>query len=1137
MKHHMLRATALAVACLSVPASGMAQAVSGTLLGTVNDSTGAVVANAQVTIKAVDTGQVQTFQTNESGNYLIPGLAPGRYTVTIEAQGFKRETHENIDLASNSSMRIDASLATGSVTEQITISTAPPVLQTDRADISTKLERQAVADLPLGTNRNFQSLLNLVPGTQPATFEHSQFFNAQGAIQTRANGIPRMGNLYQIEGIDDDERTGLLQIIIPPAEAIQSVDVSTNNFDAELGRAIGSVTNVTLRSGTNAFHGSAFEFLQNNVTNARSYFSTGPLGHLAYNYFGGSLGGPIIKDKLFIFGDYLRSTDREAYSTPFTAIPYEWSDPNNTGFIDLSAPLKGAVGQVYDPTTGNPDGSGRTPFAGNRIPINRINPVSLNLLRQMQSSIISKLGHPLVTNNLASPSNNYTVPLPFSKDTNSFDIKVDYTLTQKDHLSGRYSYQRVNLFQAPLFGSFLGGPAGGGGFQGTGVQSSYSTGVNLEHSFSSTLFTEARVGVAHLHNVSQPSNYGSNDATTAGIPGVNVADNPFTSGQVGITINGGFSNPLIGYSASIPWVRAESNIDMVNNWTKTLKNHSIKFGGDVRRVRDDLLQDQTFSPRGLYTFNDVQTSVPGATTNIANYVASFLLDVPSQVGRDLNTIVPAYRQTWIFAYITDKWQVNPRLTLDLGVRWEFYPPATPRVSGGFSNYDYANNQLLLAGLGNVPANLGIQTRYKYFAPRTGMSFRASDSTVVRAGFGMSYLPFPDNTYAYNFPVRSNNAFNPATTYGAAIDPTNGNRILTFQNGFPAPVPFAVPGNGIVAIPRTSLLNSQNYVIIPTNYFNPYVMSWNVALQQSLPFDLTLQLAYVGNHGVHMPVAQNINLPSTLGGGVASEPQNILYGRTASSTAQFLGFSSNYQSLQAQLNKRMSHGITFTTAFTWSKALNYQQSDDGGLLFFAQLRRNYALADFDRALNFEHSVTYELPAGKGHKYFASGVGKFALGGWKMSGILSIVSGNPFTPLANGGSLNTPGVQQTANLTGVYRRIGGHSPTGIAWFDATQFSQPTGNGVVGNTQRNQFRGPGFIQNNLSIFKSFPAFRESAFEVRFDAFQLSNTPQFANPQVGTFGNANYGQITSTVGSGQGSVNGVGGGRSLQASAKFSF
>ncbi len=456
MKHHMLWATALAVACISVPVSGMAQAVSGTLLGTVNDSTGAVVPNAQVTIKAVDTGQVQTFQTNESGNYLVPGLAPGRYTVTIEAQGFKRETHENIDLASNSSMRIDASLATGSVTEQITISTAPPVLQTDRADISTKLERQAVADLPLGTNRNFQSLLNLVPGTQPATFEHSQFFNAQGAIQTRANGIPRMGNLYQIEGIDDDERTGLLQIIIPPAEAIQSVDVSTNNFDAELGRAIGSVTNVTLRSGTNAFHGSAFEFLQNNVTNARSYFSTGPLGHLAYNYFGGSLGGPIIKDKLFIFGDYLRSTDREAYSTPFTAIPYEWSDPSNTGFIDLSAPLKNGVGQVYDPTSGNPDGTGRTPFAGNRIPINRINPVSLNLLRQMQQSIIAKQGHPLVTNNLASPSNNYTVPLPFSKDNNSFDIKVDYTLTQKDHLSGRYSYQRFNLFQAPLFGSFLG---------------------------------------------------------------------------------------------------------------------------------------------------------------------------------------------------------------------------------------------------------------------------------------------------------------------------------------------------------------------------------------------------------------------------------------------------------------------------------------------------------------------------------------------------------------------------------------------------------------------------------------------------------------------------------------------------------
>jgi hypothetical protein len=1113
-------------------------------LGTVTDSTGAAVVNAQITITATDTGQVQKVSTNESGNYLVPGLAPGNYTVVVEYAGFKRESHEHIELASNSSTRIDATLTPGAVNEQITISTAPPVLQTDRADISTKIERQAVADLPLGTNRNFQSLLNLVPGTTPATFQHSQFFNAQSALQTEANGVPRMGNLYQIEGIDDDERTGLLQILIPPAEAIQSVDVSTNNFDAELGRAIGAVTNVTLRSGTNAIHGSAFEFIQNNAVNARSYFTTAPLGHLAYNYFGGSLGGPIIKDKLFIFGDYLRTTDREAYQNTLTVVPTQFYTPvtvNGVQYVDLSAPAaaKGAavngvfpVGQVYDPATGNPNtGAGRTPFLNNLIPYSRLNPVSLAFLKGLPAPNQN-------TSNIASPSNNLSLKLPFSKNTNSFDIKVDYTVTQKDHLSGRYSYQSVSTYQAPAFGAFYGGPVGSG-FQGTGTQTAYSTGVNLEHSFSSRLFTEVRFGVAHLRNNAQPSDYGSNDATTIGVPGVNLAGNPFTAGQVGITLNGGFSNPLFGYSASVPWIRGESNIDAVNNWTLTLRNHALKFGADIRRVRDDLLQDQTFSPRGAYTFNDGQTSIAGGSTAVSNYVASFLLDTPSSAGRDLNTFFPAYRQTWLFTYVADKWQVSPKLTLDLGVRWEFYPAATPRVSAGFSNYDFASNTLRLAGVGNIPANFGLTTRYGYFAPRTGMSFRATDTTVVRAGFGMSYLPFPDNTYAYNYPVRANNSFNaPSTangTYATAVV-ADGVTPATFQAGFPAPVSIAIPSTGIINVSSNQTLNASNFTIIPTNYYNPYVMSWNVAVQQALPFDMTMQLAYVANHGVHMPVSQNINLPSFLGGGTASEPQNIQYGRTASSTVQFLGFSSNYESLQAQLNKRFSHALSFTTAFTWDKALNYQSSDDGGLLFFAQLRRNYARADFDRQLNFESSFTYALPVGKGHKMFASGPGQFLLGGWRLSGIVSVVSGTPFTLTASGGALNTPGMTQTPNLIAPYRKISGHNTTGIAYFDPTSFAQPTATAAVGNVQRNQFVGPGYVQNNLTIFKVFPVFREANLETRFEAFQLSNTPQFNNPNTSITA-GNFGYITSTLGSGQGGVNGVGGGRSLQASVKLSF
>ncbi len=1131
-------ATFLAAA-LFIPSSTPlgAQAVNGTLLGIVTDTTGASVANAHITVTESSTGVSQQTVSNESGNYTLPGLQPGTYTVTVEAQGFKRDSHEHIDLLSNTSTRVDVSLVTGNVTETVLVTTAPPLLQTDRADISTKIEAQQVSNLPLGTNRNFQSLLNLVPGTTPATFQHSQFFNAQSALQTEANGIPRMGNLYQIEGIDDDERTGLLQIIIPPAEAIQSVDISTNNFEAELGRAVGAVTNVTLKSGTNALHGSAFEYLQNNAANARPYFSTIPLGHLSYNYFGGSLGGPVLKDKLFFFGDYLRTVDHESISNTFTLPPQAYYTPNAAGFIDLSGPLQASgAGQVYDPLTGSATGANRSPFPNNQIPFNRVSPVTLGLLQ--------KLPAPNSNQSLSNPTNNYSVNLPFTKTTDSYDVKVDYSLSERNHLSGRYSWQRVLTTQAPAFGAFLGGPAGGG-FQGTGNQHAYSTGLNYDHIFSPTLFTEVRFGIAHLRNTSQPSDYNATDATTAGIPGVNL--DPLTSGQVGVSI-GNFSAPTIGYAASMPWIRAEANIDLVNNWTKTIRNHSIKFGGDLRRVRDDLLQGQTFSLRGSYTYGETQTASlingVGTSTNIANDMASFLLDVPSQTGRDLAPTFPAYRQWWLFAFASDKWQITPKLTVDLGVRWEFYPPATPRKSGGFSNYNPTTNSLIIAGVGGNPSNLGLETRYDYFAPRVGMSFRATDQTVIRAGFGVSYAPFPDNTYAYNYPVRANNAFQPAYTYGPAV--LSDGTPSTLAKGFPTPINPAVPANGIIdisALPagtQRSQLNNQSYFVIPKTFYNPYVESWNVAVQQALPGDFSLQLAYVANHGVHMPSYQNINNPSFLGGGVASEPFNQAFGRTAAVNQYFLGYSSNYQSLQVQLTRRFSKGLSSTTAFTWGKALNYAGSpatdhDDGSVLFYAQPRRNYAPADFDRRLNYEQSLTYELPVGRGHRLLASGPFEYVLGGWRASAIVSVVSGLPFTVLANGGSLNTPGTQQTADLSGVYHVLHGVG-SAQPWFSPTAFSQPTGV-RVGNTGRNRFYGPGYVQDNLSLFKNFSIFRESALEVRADAFQLSNTPQFANPNVSTPTATNFGTITGTLGSGQGSVNGVGGGRSLQLAATIRF
>jgi len=1134
-----------------------AQAVSGTIVGTVTDATGAAVANAAVTITLTGQSVVHTSITNESGNFVEPNLPSGTYTVTIVANGFKKETRENIVLLTNTTSRVDAALTNGSTSETVTVTTAPPLLQTDRADISTTLEQRQVSNLPLSSGNSFQSLLNTVPGMAPVVFNNSQFYNANNDLSVNANGQSSYVNLYQIEGIDDDQRTGIHIILVPPAAAIQNVDITTNNFEAEFGRAVGTVVNVTLKSGTNQFHGSAFQNMENNGVNARNFFASGPNGRLVYNYTGGSLGGPVLKNRLFLFGDFLRTSDHES-STVTTTIPY-YNTVN--GSIDLS----GYAGQIYDPKTGDTAdclggptpancGTGRTLFNGNQIPLSRVSTpandsnVGLTVLQDLDALARNPEKNLASTAYIAgTTTNNFQQNSPFSKDAISYDIKSDYTITQKDHLSGRFSHQTTTTYQAPLFGSFLGGPTGGG-FEATGKAAAYSTGFNYDHVLSPTLFTEARVGVAHLRNSAQQSDFGSTDAKTLGIPGTNLSS--IDSGQVALQVsnfagNGenGTGNPLIGYSQSLPWLRAESNIDFANNWTKILGNHALKAGVDIRRVRDDLLQGNINAAAGTFYFSENQTSAPGATSKgQANDIASVLLDVPYQVGQDTNSTFPAYRQSWFFFFVSDKWQATSKLTVDLGLRYELYPPATPRKAGGFSNYNPATNELVIAGIDGNPSNLGMQQDNTNIAPRLGASYRVNDSTVVRGGFGISYVPFVDNSYAYNYPIKTSTDYTNAPTYGPAVLSSTSATAVNFAYGIPATPAAPISSNGTITATGNTFLNSLGNLYIPLNFKNAYVSSWNAAVQQAMPFDMSLQIAYVANHGTRIDVSQNINIPSVYGESASYDPLNIAFGKTASVTEFFQGYSTNYQSLQVQLTRRFSKGLAFTSAFTWGKAQNYQTgAQDGALLFYNDLRRNYAIADFDRTRNFEQTVTYELPAGRDYHLFSSGIGAYTLGGWKVSAIISALSGLPFTLTTTSA---TPGTTQTVDETGAYHVL--HHVSRAAntqWFDPTAFSVSRlagcvspGPCLVGNTQRNQFRGPGYLSDNLSLFKSFPLFRESALEARFDAFNLTNTPAFGLPGT-TFGSSTFGKISSTLGSGVGNVNGVGGPRVLQAGVKISF
>jgi len=1109
---------------------GWSQAVSARLLGTVTDASGASVPSAALTIREMQTGITRNAQSNESGNWTVSDLPPGVYEIDVEAKGFKKEARKDVTVLVDATTRVDVQLQPGSVTDTVEVTGAPPILQTDTASTGAKIDREVLANVPLiSSNRNYQTLLNLAPGVAPVQEQHSQFFNASSSLQTEVNGQMRMGNNFMIDGTDDNERTGLLQIYIPPIEAIQTVDVSLTNHDPELGRASGGVMNVIMRSGTNQIHGAAYEFLQNSHFNARSFFNPS-VGHLAYNYVGGNLGGPIKKNKLFIFGDYLRVMDHEANTNNVEIPPNQW----RTG--DFSSVTNSVI---YDPNTGNPvDGTGRTPFPNNVIPSNEINPVSTKILAYIpptnESYNINKLG------------NNYFALLPYQRTVDSFDVKVDDNITDKDRLSGRFSFSRPVIFQAPLFG-IAGGDGPGGAFMGTGMQRTYSGNLNYDRIFSPTLVANVRVGVSYYNNIAQSSDYGQADSTAVGVPGVNIS--PFTSGFLSTSLGDGISSPMTGYSASLPWVRSEANVDIVNIWTKTMRNHTFKWGVDLKRVRDNLLQDQTYGARGIYDFGNEQTALcvpaktsngavtscnPGSPLGVWNDVSAFLLDVPYSLGRDVNTYFPGLRAWEFFAFGGDTWQVSQKLTLNLGLRWELYPPATPPFPGLFSNYDPSTNNLVVAGVGSNPSNLGMKTRYNYFAPRVGLAYRLTEKTVIRAGFGTSYTPFPDNTYAYNYPERSNNNYNNVGDGYAAAYLPNG-QLASFQQGFPAPVPVAVPSNGILSAGGSLL--SQSMFTINQNFKNPYTEAWNFAVQQSMPLKLVLDIAYVGIHGVDIPGQYNLNTttnPSLLGLGTASQPLYIAYGKTAGDTLFWPGFSSSYNSLQVKLDRHMA-SFNITTAFNWAKGMGYASGDDGGFDFYVDFQRNYARNDFDRTLSFVQSYVYQIPFGVGQKFLNHGPAAVILGNWQISGVLSMMTGTPIgTVGASGSSLNTPGETQTANQVGPLQILHGIN-VGNPWFSTSSFTQPTGAGIFGSTGRNIFSGPGLATLNLSLFKNFKISERFNMEFRAETFNFTNTPQFANPNT-SITSSSYGYVTGTLGSGTG-VSGTGGGRALQLGLKVTF
>jgi len=847
------------------------------------------------------------------------------------------------------------------------------------------------------------------------------------------------------------------------------------------------------------FQRSAYEFNKVSRLNARrTDLLAKPV--TTYNYFGGTAGGAILKNRTFYFADYLGIRDRlgkgHRASVPTTAF--------RRG--DLSA----APTTIYDPLTGDATGANRQPFANKIIPTARISSIAARLNAMIPA--------PLSENQTGV---NYEGSTSRAKDTNGFDVKGDHNFTTNHRVSARYSFQRQVVNDPPLAGyGAAGGPANGG-FAGTGTVTTHSGGLNYTAVFSPTLISEFRTGITRYINSAYASDYGTRASDDVGIRGVNISD--LTSGLTNIDI-GGYSNPVVGYSLSLPWIRFETNWNFVNNWTKTRGNHTMKFGWDYRFNRDGLYQTQVYSLRGQYRFRTGQTGRNGdPLQGFANSYAAFLLDMPNDFGRDLLSAFPEYVQFPLFTYVQDKWQVNKRLTVDIGVRHELYPPATPKQKGGFSNYDIATNSLIVAGVGSNPRNLGRKNYPANFAPRIGFSYRMDEKTVTRSGYGISYIPYPDNRYAYNFPVRQNNSFNPANSFVAAG---------RMADGLPAPLPFAVPQDGII---RNA--PNQAYEVIPLDYHEGYIQSYNFAVQRSLPWKFTLDAAYVGNKGTRVSQQYNANGGFTLGAGREGQPLWSRYRRDAATNVSFIGTSTNYNSLQVKFDRRFSGGFQLTTAYTWSKSIDYSQ-DNGGFAYLINSVRTRSRSDFDRRHMINQSYVWELPFGKGKRLAASGPLAQLAGNWQVTGILSVMSGSALNISAPPATLNAPGNANNPNYTGngslPVSKVVNFRATGrgqATWFDTGVFQAPAVN-TFGNIGRNAFTGPGFFNLDLSVFRRFKMSERFTVEMRAESYNFSNTPQYPNPDGG-FGSATFGQITNAgIGS-----SADGGSRQLQFGLRVIF
>jgi outer membrane receptor protein involved in Fe transport len=1073
----ILTAALVAVVLLASPAR--AQVLYGSIVGTVTDQTTAAVPNATVIITSKETGSARTERTEADGRYLFGNVQPGIYDVKVTAPGFRSLSQNDVAVTVNTVSRVELKLEVGQITETINVESQALLLQTDKADTHSELDSKAVSTLPLPSYRNYQSLINLVPGATPASFQNSLTDTPGRSLRTNINGANGQTNVTRIDGATS------VNIWLPhhvgyvaPEETIQTVNITTGSADAEQGMAGGAAITLVTKSGTNELHGSAFEFHDDQHLKARAFFaSTKPVS--IYNNFGGTIGGRIIKNKLFYFLSFDGTRQKQGATGLFTVPTSDQRAGNFSKYPNI----------IYDPNTGNADGTGRTAFPNNTIPGGRI----VSAAQKLQAF------YPAPTDPSATVNNFFATGGPIL-NRDYYDAKINYNRNEKHQIFGKYGRMAAIAGGQGIFG-VAGGPAPGAdpGLGDTLIQLG-----TLGHTYtiSPNLLLDEVVGYERQGQSVHGNDFGKNFGDQLGIPGLNGPDIrqsgfPNTS----LTTYTGFGVPNW-----MPLTRIEESITTSHNLTWTRRAHEFRVGFDLVRHRLNHWQPELSAggPRGYLQFGGGQTAQNGgAAPNQYNSYAAFLLGIMDNIQKGQQYILMTGREWQLGWYLRDRWQVSRKLTLNLGVRYEFYPLMTRAAGKGLERLDPETNLVYLGGRANVPVDAGFTVSHKLFSPRVGLAYRLDENTVLRTGYGLNYDPIP-----FSRPLRG---FYPLTINYNLSSLTSFQTIRTLDQGIP---PEANGGpdlsTGIVSLPATADERSPRAGLIHRGY----TQSWNFSLERRLPMDLVLTTGYVGTQSVHLLADFDINAGQVIGAGASGRPYFARFGRNTATNMWDGYLSSHYHALQVALNKRFTRGLLVKGAYTWSKAID-MADDDGwvGVSWNAPqlFSRNRSIAGFDRAHVFQIGWVYELPFGTGKKYANSGVAKYVIGNWQVNGVMAAYTGTPFT-VGSGSALNMPGNSQTANqVNPIVTRIGGVGP-GAVYYDPTAFAAGPSN-TLGNTGRDILRNPGVWNTDLSLFRVFRVMEKRELQFRGEFFNFPNTSHFNGPSSSVT-STNFMQITSAFG-----------------------